>query len=184
MTVTDNNRFGSLIGAIITLFIVLIIVSFLTWFFTPKAYVQVIDSVNDRLRITEEHLYVDDNYLLGIPSMVARWLGMQAPKEIYVPGQGELILKNIMPDSDTDHAILINLTQKDLFYLPLVYGGSNDDDLEVITTIIMPGQARVVLGGANYLGCNSSIPESISGIALGETEIRGWIAERDHDLCP
>lgn len=183
-----DDGLGSKLGAVIVIAVLFVVVNVAAWFFSPKSTVYVLDEVNGKLQSTRDWLYVEDGYLFGMPSMVARWFGWQAPKSVEVHGK-KVELTGLIEKAKPELMIVVNRTRSDVFHKPVVYGNSKKIPayIKLDVTRVPSGQAMALIdawGFDPYIGCHHKPKARASSTtAKGEYLILAWLTEKHPDQC-
>jgi hypothetical protein len=182
---------GEKVGLLVALGVLFLFVNAVAWFFTPKQHVNVLDRVDGRLAVVEDHYYLDEGFLFGSPAMVMRWFGLQSPKRIKTAG-GEVEVAAIAFPEGVHRLIVVNRTAGDIYYSPVVYGDESGmpPGLETGTTRISADSGAAVLDkthGEIRFGCAAQPRDVETFRSRKLTEqpytVLAWITDQDPATC-
>jgi hypothetical protein len=171
--------------------IVLTMLNGCAWLLTSKHQVVVIERQNDTLQVTAVYYMAGDDYLLGLPAMMMRLTGLEPPA-ILQGTNATIDLRSAGELSGTHEGILVNATDQDIWYTPIVYGdeGSLPRNAPTEPARLQPDSAMRFLTkthGEYQFGCKDKPGEketfSYSGGEGPKTAILGWITPTAPDAC-
>ncbi len=178
---------GNFLGRLISITLFFLMACIVAWWLAGKSHVYVLDKVNEKLVIAEDWYSVKEDYVFGIPNVVARWFGWQAPKSITVNGS-EITIAGVLNDSD--NMMIINRTKNIIYHKTLHYA-INSKRLKGIEDVVTPItiDTGMVLEGSSFgyiviFGCSAK-PSTISIDTYREEEVitLAWVTEKAPQEC-
>lgn len=183
----EDLKSSSFLGRLISITLFLFVAWVVSWWLAGKSHVYVLDKVNEKLVISEDWYSVREDYLSGIPHIVARWFGWQAPKSITIDGN-EITISGVLNNSDD--MMIINRTKSIIYHKTLHYAlkSENLEGVEEVVTPIAIDTGNVLesssFGYRIIFGCSAK-PSSVSIEKHREDEVTtlAWMTEKDPQEC-
>lgn len=184
----EELKSGNFLGWLISITLFFLVACIVTWVLASKPHVYVIDKVNEKLVVDEDWYSVREDYVFGIPNIVARWFGWQAPKSITVNGS-EITIAGVL--NDFGDIMIINRTKNIIYHKTLHYS-LNSKRLEGIKDVITPIaiDTGMVLEDSSFgyivnFGCSDKPPSRISIDTYSAEEIitLAWVTEKAPQEC-